>query len=380
MIIGGFTSRIGFFLFLMTHIYMEKLVTAEVVYYILGLFTQLEFALSSTIPFSLSHCAELLAVSKRVESVLHEKSIPLVENLRKDFEEPRIFIDNVTADFSGVSILKNVSLDINTKGLYVVVGSTASGKSTFFKILLRECSFTGEVEITGKISYASQEAWLFPSTIRNNILFGEPFDKIRYQQIVHICNLEYDLNLLHDGDSTIIGDRGINLSKGQQARINLARAIYRNADIYLIDDSLAALDGHVSDNIFSKCIKTYLKEKICIFITNNWQHVQQAYKIILVNNNKLRFSDNIEKNQLVSAENLTEQFEVVLENHDLKEQIYHEETKSGSVAWSDYYNYIVYGGGILMFSLLIACFLISQSVASYSDKLLSKWFVVTLVL
>lgn len=354
---------------------MEEVVTAEMVYYILGLFTQLEMVLSSTIPFSLSHCAEVLAVSKRMESVLHEKSVSSIKTPAQIFKKPKIKIYNVTTVLNSTVILKNINLSIESKGLYVVVGSTASGKTTFFKTLLRECNFSGKIEIAGRVSYASQDAWLFPSTIRNNILFGESFNAIKYEEILNICSLKYDLSFLDHGDSTIVGDCGINLSKGQQARINLARAIYRNADIYLLDDSLAALDGHVSDSIFFKCIKSYLKDKICIFITNNWKYVQQAHKIILVNDHKLGYSENIDKNQLETGENFTENCDLVLENHNVKTQIYHEDKKSGGVAWSDYYNYIVYGGGVLMFTLLIATFLISQGASSYSDKLLSKWSV-----
>lgn len=106
--------------------------------------------------------------------------------------------------------------------------------------------------MNGRLSYATQENWIFGGTIRENILFDSKFDKERYEEVMKVCALERDLTLFADGDQTQIGERGIALSGGQKARISLARALYfADADIYLLDDPLSAVDAHVSKH-FSK--------------------------------------------------------------------------------------------------------------------------------
>lgn len=99
--------------------------------------------------------------------------------------------------------------------------------------------------MNGRLSYATQESWIFGGTIRENILFDAEFDQEKYDEIIRVCALERDLTLFADGDRTQIGERGIALSGGQKARISLARALYRTAEIYLLDDPLSAVDAHV---------------------------------------------------------------------------------------------------------------------------------------
>lgn len=101
----------------------------------------------------------------------------------------------------------------------------------------------------GKVAYAPQEAWTFTDTIRENIVFGSKFNAIRYRRVCHVCALDDDLKAMPLGDQTVLND---NLSGGQKARINLARAVYQEADIYLLDDSLAALDASVAKEVFDK--------------------------------------------------------------------------------------------------------------------------------
>jgi ATP-binding cassette, subfamily C (CFTR/MRP), member 4 len=115
------------------------------------------------------------------------------------------------------------------------------------------------MEIKGKVSYAAQKPWLFEGSIKKNILFFENFEKERYEKVIYICDLEKDLKLFQHGDETLVGDRGVKLSGGQKARINLARALYKEADIYLLDDILSSVDAHVGKHIFENCFKVFLK-------------------------------------------------------------------------------------------------------------------------
>jgi ABC-type transport system involved in cytochrome bd biosynthesis fused ATPase/permease subunit len=111
-------------------------------------------------------------------------------------------------------------------------------------------SFTSQVKVCGQTAYVSQSAWIETGTIEENILFGSPMDKAKYKNVIQVCALKKDLSLFSHGDQTLIGERGINLSGGQKQRIQLARALYKDADIYLLDDPFSALDAHTGSELF----------------------------------------------------------------------------------------------------------------------------------
>lgn len=119
--------------------------------------------------------------------------------------------------------------------------------------LLKELPLeSGHLKINGRIAYASQESWSFNSSVRQNILFGAEFDENRYNKIIDVCALKRDFMLFPFGDKSLVGERGVTLSGGQKARITLARALYQDADIYLLDDPLSAVDASVAKHIFEK--------------------------------------------------------------------------------------------------------------------------------
>ena len=141
----------------------------------------------------------------------------------------------------------------------------------------------GKCIIHGTSSYASQESWIFPATVRENILFGLPYEEERYKEIIHVCALKDDFKQLPFGDFTRLSDGSGGLSGGQKARINLARALYREADIYLLDDPLSAVDAKVSRHIFEKCIKKYLQGRLRILVTHQLQYLAGADHILMIN-------------------------------------------------------------------------------------------------
>lgn len=369
IVIGSLCSKIAFFLFLMTYIWFGNNFSVEIIYYILSCFNDLEVSLNETIPLGISNIATMCATMKRVESVLTSTELPQVQ-AEIDCIEPMITLKNVTVKIQDRKVLNNISLTL-TSGLYIVSSPIGSGKTTFLKTLLQEYEFSGDMKIFGKISFASQEPWLFPSTIKNNILFGEKYFADRYEEILRICNLNYDLNILLEGDNTVVADRGINLSRGQQARINLARALYRESDIYLLDDCLAALDAHVSDSIFQECICKFLKNKICIFVTNNSEYSYKADKIIVLKNGILRFGEKKQKQEFSNKTNQLEKNKVQ-ENSNNK-QIYYEKKRSGIVPLRDYHQYILHGGGVTLFCVVVGVFIAAQFATSSSEKIFSKW-------
>ncbi|OWY98123.1 Multidrug resistance protein ABC transporter, partial [Phytophthora megakarya] len=152
--------------------------------------------------------------------------------------------------------LEDVNLRIGRGELVMIVGKVGSGKSSLINALLGEMPRTsGALEIGGRIAYVTQDTWIRNSTLRDNVLFEQEFDAERYSRVLQASQLATDLNALPHGDQTEIGERGINLSGGQRARIAIARAMYRSeTDILILDDPLSAVDPHVAHAIFEQCI------------------------------------------------------------------------------------------------------------------------------
>ncbi|CAF1345508.1 unnamed protein product, partial [Didymodactylos carnosus] len=187
--------------------------------------------------------------------------------------------------------------------LVAVVGPVASGKSSLLQLLLKEMTITskGTMTIDGTCSYVPQQPWIFSSSIRENILFGLPYEAVRFSEAVRASALDTDLEILPHGEWTLVGDNGVALSGGQKARVNLARALYRNSDIYLLDDPLAAVDTKVGKYIFQKCIRNTLKSKIVILVTHHVHFLQSATKILYVDHGKIvaegKYHELIDKNE-----------------------------------------------------------------------------------
>ncbi|KAL0104953.1 hypothetical protein PUN28_016533 [Cardiocondyla obscurior] len=199
---------------------------------------------------------------------------------------------NVTAKWEEKSenTLENLNLEMEKGKLYAVIGMVGNGKSSFLSAILGEITLTeGEVKVNGGISYASQEPWVFGSTVRQNILFGQPYERQRYQKVIKACALSRDFKQFPQGDQTVVGERGSSLSGGQKARINLARALYRQSDIYLLDDPLSAVDAHVSKHLFHECIQRYLAGKTRILATHQLQYIKGVDAIILLEQGKIKY-------------------------------------------------------------------------------------------
>ncbi|KAM7406526.1 hypothetical protein PAMP_000900 [Pampus punctatissimus] len=168
--------------------------------------------------------------------------------------------------------LRNISFTLAKGNLLGVCGNVGSGKTSLISSILEQMHLLqGSVVANGTFAYVSQQAWIFHGTVQENILMGEPFDQAKYDRVVDVCNLRADLEILPYGDQTEIGERGLNLSGGQKQRISLARAVYSNKDIFLLDDPLSAVDAHVGKHIFEECIKKELQGKSVILVTHQLQ-------------------------------------------------------------------------------------------------------------
>ncbi|KAJ3252529.1 hypothetical protein HK103_001430 [Boothiomyces macroporosus] len=184
--------------------------------------------------------------------------------------------------------LKNLSLQVRKGQLIGIVGKVGAGKSTLFAGLTNALdSMRGETLINGSIVYAPQEPWLMMHTIEANITFGKSLDSERLLKVVTACGLVHDLNSFKDGLQTKIGENGINLSGGQKARISLARCLYADADIYLLDDPLAALDSYVGRFVFENVIMNLLAEKTVLLATHQLQYMHKVDQVMVFEEGEL---------------------------------------------------------------------------------------------
>jgi ABC-type multidrug transport system fused ATPase/permease subunit len=151
--------------------------------------------------------------------------------------------------------------------------------------------------LNGTTAYVPQQAWIQNETAKGNILFGNEYNDKLYTKVKNACSLSVDFQIMPAGDETEIGEKGINLSGGQKQRISLARAVYSNADIYLLDDPLSAVDAHVGKNIFDQVIgpNGLLKDKTRIFVTNSLSFLPQVDQIIMLENGTISEVGNFDE-------------------------------------------------------------------------------------
>uniref|UniRef100_A0A669CI97 ATP binding cassette subfamily C member 12 n=1 Tax=Oreochromis niloticus TaxID=8128 RepID=A0A669CI97_ORENI len=210
--------------------------------------------------------------------------------------------EHKTAETESSPALKNISFTLKLivwyfpKGnLLGVCGNVGSGKTSLISSILEQMHLLqGSITADGTFAYVSQQAWIFHGTVRENILMGEPFDQTKYDRVVDVCSLRADLKILPFGDQTEIGERGLNLSGGQKQRISLARAVYSNKDIFLLDDPLSAVDAHVGKHIFEECIKKELQGKSVVLVTHQLQYLEFCDDILVLEDGEIREAGNHE--------------------------------------------------------------------------------------
>ncbi|CAD8062245.1 unnamed protein product [Paramecium primaurelia] len=221
----------------------------------------------------------------------NENSIEFI-NSEFDWQNNDKFVDNCKEDQNqdeNVDVFGvNINLSIGKGKFIAFVGGSASGKSTILRSILGETNnLGGQINLNGSISVAMQEPWIISGSIRQNITFLNAYDSLKYKKVIQICGLDRDLKSFKNGDETILGEKGDNLSGGQQKRINLARAVYNDADIYLLDDPLSSLDIKVKYQIHQQCFNGYLKNKTRILFTNSISNLQECDMIYILENGRI---------------------------------------------------------------------------------------------
>ncbi|XP_037789915.1 canalicular multispecific organic anion transporter 2-like [Penaeus monodon] len=187
-------------------------------------------------------------------------------------------------------VLRDVDLRVEPGQLVAVVGSVGAGKSSLVSALLGEMTKNaGRVTVNGKVAYVAQQAWLQNASLKDNITWGQPVDEKKYQKVISACALQPDLDMLPAGDMTEIGEKGVNMSGGQKQRIALARAAYSDADIFLLDDPLSAVDAHVGRHIFDSLIgpQGLMNGKTRILVTHALAYLPRVDSVVVMQDGRL---------------------------------------------------------------------------------------------
>ncbi|XP_011871334.1 PREDICTED: probable multidrug resistance-associated protein lethal(2)03659 [Vollenhovia emeryi] len=280
--------RLSVFFAISAYVLFGNYINAEKVYLVTAYYNAIRNSLIFGFAMGLHQMVQALVCLRRLRRFMLHAEITKTKQIPCHVTDSlALRMTNVNAKWHGDSkddTLRNVSLTVPPGSFVAIVGQVGSGKSSLLQAILQELPLTsGNIESRGRINYVSQQPWIFASSVRQNVLFGQAMDKKRYDEVIRVCQMESDIDSFPHGDRTIVGERGINLSGGQRARINLARAIYKDADIYLLDDPLSAVDTHVSRRLVDKCICGYLKGKTRILVTHQLQYLQLADQIIVMN-------------------------------------------------------------------------------------------------
>uniref|UniRef100_A0A915PJI9 Uncharacterized protein n=1 Tax=Setaria digitata TaxID=48799 RepID=A0A915PJI9_9BILA len=265
--------------------------TPQVTFVGLSLFNLIRFPMT-IFPLIFSQGTQCSVSNARLKSFLSDDEIqPSMINCCSS-EDCALAIQkgNFSWDINKVT-LKNISLNVKKGELVAVVGKVGSGKSSLLSAILGEMDkLDGRMDIFGSVAYAPQQPWIQNLSLMDNILFGTLLDPKRYETVLDACALKPDLATLPAGDQTEIGEKGINLSGGQKHRVSLARAVYSDSDIVLLDDPLSAVDAHVGRHIFNHVISSQtglLAKKTRILVTHGLHYLKYCDRIVVMDDGKI---------------------------------------------------------------------------------------------
>ncbi|KAI4330671.1 hypothetical protein MLD38_028933 [Melastoma candidum] len=300
--------------------------------------------------------------------------------------------------------LKDINLEAEQGQKIAVCGPVGAGKSSLLCALLGEISqISGTVKMLGSIAYVSQTSWIQSGTIKDNILFGKVMDEAAYEKAIRACALDKDINSFEHGDLTEIGQRGLNMSGGQKQRIQLARAVYSDADIYLLDDPFSAVDAQTAAVLFRDCVMAALAKKTVVLVTHQVEFLSEVNQIVVMQDGRIMRSGtycellkaeaafeklvNAHKDAIttigpvevdaLSREDSCEQSDTIKENGAKEKsekalsgmQLTQEEEKEfGDFGWRPYRDYFVISKGTILITLSNlsqSAFVVLQASASY---------------
>ncbi|XP_072387987.1 ATP-binding cassette sub-family C member 4-like isoform X2 [Diabrotica undecimpunctata] len=397
-------GRLSIWLCILTYIFSGNTLTAYYVFTVASFYAFLRNSVILLFPQAVVQIAEAKVSIKRLQTFLLldeieiENSLIEINNIKSDVtkelhankkSEKSIGIVIKEASVRWTNTSENVLHDINFKArgnqLVAIVGHVGGGKTTLLKVILKEVTvFQGLVQVNGTISYSPQEPWLFEGSVKQNILFGEPYDPDKYENIIHVCALQRDITLFPSGDETLIEEGGSNLSGGQKARINLARAIYKDADVYLLDDPLSAVDAIVGQQLFNNCICGYLQKKCVVLVTHQVHYLHSTDYIYLIEDGTLKLPSTyqiLEKSNKTFIDLLNTATSQI-RNEPIKDgdkadgqlgQSTKEEIALGAVSFHVYKSYFSAGGHWSKTLTITLAFILAQVFGSMTELFLAIW-------
>jgi ABC-type multidrug transport system fused ATPase/permease subunit len=307
-----------------------------------------------------------------------------------------------------IILLKDIDIQIK-KGEHIgIIGEVGSGKTCLLNAFINNLQVfsekKGNIKLSGKISFVSQSSWILNTTVEDNILFFSPKDEEKYKKVLSISQLEPDLLTLPKGDQTEIGEKGLNLSGGQKARISIARAIYSDSEIYIFDDPLSALDAYVGMNLFKQVFNDFLKDKTFIISTHALQYLSFFDRILYMKDGKIfwsgtydeiikedffeEFVKSIEKKKSGDVEekeeqvnnNMDEENDTMDEDESSKSNILEIEKKQqpekenkDKITFGTILTLIKFSGGYSLLFKIILVNVLWKISEVYSDYYLSSW-------
>ncbi|XP_043350865.1 ATP-binding cassette sub-family C member 12 isoform X2 [Dermochelys coriacea] len=459
------------------HTLLKQELTASVAFSVIAMFNVMKFSIA-ILPFSVKAAAEAKVSLTRLKKILLTEIPPVYVKQLKNSENA-VVMENATLSWecmnkhsrknnnenmngksafqyqpkpepvlphsetsireageedSATIALYNLSFTVKKGKVLGICGNVGSGKSSVISAILGQMYlYNGTVGVDGTLAYVSQQAWIFHENVRQNILFGEEYNEERYNYAINVCSLKSDMESLPYGDLTEIGERGLNLSGGQKQRISLARAVYANRDIYLLDDPLSAVDAHVGKYIFEKCIREALKGKTVVLVTHQLQYLEFCDEVILLEDGEIyergthkdlkkekgRYAQLIQNLYMEQAKDpeiiltgtMTEPTSETQDKSDSSERSYggvenpafvmsdeesiikeperdpqrgnntapvnqlvrKEEKQEGSVTWKTYHAYIKASGGFILSSFVVLLFILMIGCSAFSNWWLSFW-------
>ena len=386
------------------------------------------FKKGMVVSFFLLCCAIMLGYRATTDSIEAERYLALIVAIcflvvalfflivkQKRPEKPED--DKASQAATDLAFKMGMDLTVKEGSVVMVIGSVGSGKSSLIQAILGEMDkVSGEVvwAQNSRVSYCTQQAWLMNATLKENITFVNDLDEERYQRILELVSLRQDLQELPKGDRTEIGERGVNLSGGQKARVSIARAMYNEADIYIFDDVLSALDAHVGKHVFEKCIGDLrARGKTVLMATNQLQVLPRSDLVVFVKHDDATKEGRLGNigtfDELMHEDDFAELMkEVGISEQDLEwddpgtpeasangsaadekgegadgksggkggaggDLVEEEEREEGAVAWAVYWAYVKAARAPLLFMFTIMFSLCGQSVQVLNDMWLTWW-------
>uniref|UniRef100_A0A674EB64 ABC-type glutathione-S-conjugate transporter n=1 Tax=Salmo trutta TaxID=8032 RepID=A0A674EB64_SALTR len=325
--IASFNSSTFLIAFAMFGVYVliddKNVLDAQKVFVSMALINILKTPLSQ-LPFAMSTTMQAIVSLKRLGKYLCSEELKDDNVAKAPLNGEGVLIDNGTFSWTkeGPPCLKRINVCVPQGSLVAVVGHVGSGKSSLLSAMLGETEKrSGSVSIKGSVAYVPQQAWIQNATVQDNVMFGREKQKTWYQRVLDACALLPDLEILPAGDSTEIGEKGLNLSGGQKQRVSLARAVYRKADVYLLDDPLSAVDAHVGQHIFDKVIgpKGVLRDKTRVLVTHGMSFLPQADLILVLVDGEITESGSYQ--ELLSRQGAFADFIRMFASNDRKESV-----------------------------------------------------------